>query len=131
MSKKIILREDQFEKLKMLFAKQGNQYSYSPEKVLIVKAYLDDNFSHDPEDNIEGIGADGYVSNTPIVYMRNTFTGKKLRPMYDYQLLDLLCNKFSNMFTDDDEKTKFLGQVMKDWYYNKIGLYGSLSVNHL
>ena len=131
MSKKIILREDQFEKLKMLFAKQGNQYSYSPEKVLIVKAYLDDNFSHDLEDNLEGIGADGYVSNTPIVFMKNTFTGKKIKPMYDYQLLELLCNKFSNMFTDNDEKKKFLGQVMRDWYYNKIGLYGSLSVNHL
>ena len=82
MSKKIILREDQFEKLKMFFAKQGNQYSYSPEKVLIVKAYLDDNFSHDPEDNIEGIGADGYVSNTPIVFMKNTFTGKKINSLF-------------------------------------------------
>ena len=51
--------------------------------------------------------------------------------MYDYQLLELLIDKFQNMFVDKDEKTKFLGQVMKDWYYNKIGLYGSLSVNHL
>lgn len=131
MSKKIILREDQFERIKMLFANQGKGYSYSPEKVLIVKGYLDDNFSHDPEDNLESIGADGYVSNTPIVFMKNTFTGKKIKPMYDYQLLELLCNKFRNMFTDNDEKTAFLGQVMKDWYNNKIGLYGSLSVNHL
>jgi hypothetical protein len=131
MSRKVILREDQYEKLKMFFANQGKQYSYSPEKVLIVKAYLDDNFTHDPEDNIEGIGADGYVTNTPIVYMKNTFTGKKIKPMYDYQLLDLLMDKYQNMFTDDDEKMKFLGQVMKDWYNNKIGLYGSLSVNHL
>jgi hypothetical protein len=115
----------------MLFANQGKGYSYSPEKVLIVKGYLDDNFSHDPEDNLEGIGADGYVTNTPIVFMKNTFTGKKIKPMYDYQLLELLCNKFSNMFTDNDEKKAFLGQVMKDWYNNKIGLYGSLSVNHL
>ena len=131
MSKKIILREDQVATLAKLFAKQGTQYSYSPEKVLIVKQYLDDNFSHDPEDMIEGIGADGYVCNTPIVYMINTATRKKLKPMYDYQLMDLLADKFQNMFTDEDEKTKFLGQVMRDWYYNKIGLYGSLSVNHL
>lgn len=131
MSKKIILREDQVATLAKFFAKQGTQYSYSPEKVLIVKQYLDDNFSHDPEDMIEGIGADGYVCNTPIVYMLNTATRKKLKPMYDYQLMDLLADKFQNMFTDEDEKTKFLGQVMRDWYYNKIGLYGSLSVNHL
>lgn len=131
MSKKIILREDQFERIKMMFANKGKQYSYSPEKVLIVKTYLDNNFSHDQEDCIEGIGADGYVSNTPIVYLKNTLTGKKIKPMYDYQLLELLIDKFQNMFVDKDEKTKFLGQVMRDWYYNKIGLYGSLSVNHL
>lgn len=131
MSKQIILREDQFKKLKLMFANSGQQYSYSPEKVLIVKQYLDDNFSHDPEDVLNGIGKDGYVCETPLVFMKNPTTGKKLKPMYDYQLMDLLMDKFQNMFTNEDEKMRFLGQVMKDWYYNKIGLYGSLSVNHL
>ena len=129
--KKIILTESQIEILKNVIAKQGNQYSYSPEKVLIVKKYLDDNFSHDPEDVIEGIGADGFATSTPISYLFNRMTGKKVKPFYDYQLLELLCTKFENMFTDENEKTKFLGQVVKDWYNNKIGLYGSLSVNHL
>ena len=115
----------------MLFATKGQQYSYSPEKVLIVKQYLDDNFSHDPEDVLNGIGKDGYVSETPLVFMKNPTTGMKIKPMYDYQLMDLLADKFQNMFTNKDEKMKFLGQVMRDWYYNKIGLYGSLSVNHL
>ena len=129
--KKIILTESQIEILKNVIAKQGNQYSYSPEKVLIVKKYLDYNFYHDPEDVIEGIGADGFATSTPISYLFNRMTGKKVKPFYDYQLLELLCTKFENMFTDENEKTKFLGQVVKDWYNNKIGLYGSLSVNHL
>jgi hypothetical protein len=47
------------------------------------------------------------------------------------QCKDMLIDKYKKMFTDDDERDKFLGQVMKDWYNNKIGLYGSLSVNHL
>lgn len=131
MSKKIILTENQAEKLKMLFAKNTGKYSYSPEKVLIVKTYLDDNFSHDLDDRIESIGDDGYIRNTPICFMKNAVTGKKIRPMYDEDLLMLLADKFQNMFTDENEKMKFLGQVMRDWYYNKIGLYGSLSVNHL
>lgn len=131
MSKKIILREEQAISLMNILAKNTGTYSYSPEKVLIVKKYLDDNFSHDPEDFKETIGADGYMTRIPITFMKSTISGKKIRPMYDEDLLELLCNRFSNMFTVEDEKTKFLGQVMRDWYNNKIGLYGSLSVNHL
>ena len=80
---------------------------------------------------VESIGDDGYIRNTPICFMKNAVTGKKIRPMYDEDLLMLLADKFQNMFTDENEKMKFLGQVMRDWYYNNIGLYGSLSVNHL
>lgn len=131
MPKKIILREEQAKLLMSLFAKNTGKYSYSPEKVLIVKKYLDDNFSHDPDDFKETMGADGYIKRIPITFMKSATTGKKLKPMFDTDLLELLCNKFANMFTIEDEKMKFLGQVMKDWYDNKIGLYGSLSVNHL
>ena len=98
------------------------------DEVLIVKKYLDANFK---KGNLEGIGEDGMPSNTPIVVMINTQTGKPAQNMFDYQLHELLIDKFQNMFTDKDERSKFLGQVMRDWYEDKIGLYGSLSVNHL
>jgi hypothetical protein len=114
-----------------ILAKNTGSYSYSPEKVLIVKKYLDDNFSHDPDDFKETMGPDGYIKRIPITFMKSPVSGKKLHAMFDEDLLELLCSKFSSMFTAEDEKTKFLGQVMRDWYEDKIGLYGSLSVNHL
>lgn len=127
---KLILTEKQVAKLYklMLQEEMGKQYSYSPEKVLIVKKYLDDNFK---KGSIEGIGDDGMPTNTCIVAMINPQTGNVAQNMYDYQLLELLIDKFQNMFVDKEERSKFLGQVMRDWYEDKIGLYGSLSVNHL
>lgn len=127
---KFILTEKQVAKLYklMLQEEMGKQYSYSPEKVLIVKKYLDDNFK---KGSIEGIGDDGMPTNTCIVAMINPQTGNVAQNMYDYQLLELLIDKFQNMFVDKEERSKFLGQVMRDWYEDKIGLYGSLSVNHL
>lgn len=127
---KIILTEKQIAKLYKLMLQEEitMQYSYSPEKVLIVKKYLDDNFK---KGSIEGIGDDGIPKNTCIVAMINPQTGNVAQNMYDYQLHELLIDKFQNMFVDKDERSKFLGQVMRDWYEDKIGLYGSLSVNHL
>lgn len=107
---------------------ETKEYSYSPENVLIVKKYLDDNFRRG---NLEGLGEDGLPSNTPIVVMINIQTGKPVQDMYDHQLLELLIDKFQNMFVDEIERKSFLLQVMKDWYDNKIGLYGGLSVNHV
>jgi len=127
---KIIITEKQCKQLykMMLQEEMGKQYPYSPEKVLVVKEYLDNNFK---KGNLEGIGDDGMPSNTCIVAMINPQTGNVAQNMYDYQLLDLLIDKFQNMFVDEDERSKFLGQVMRDWYEDKIGLYGGLSVNHL
>lgn len=127
---KIILTEKQVANLyrMMLQEEMSKQYSYSPEKVLIVKKYLDENFK---KGSIEGMGDDGMPNNTCIVAMINPQTGNVAQNMYDYQLLELLIDKFQNMFVDKEERSRFLGQVMRDWYEDKIGLYGSLSVNHL
>lgn len=128
---KVILTEKQAKKLAQLMNEDCavcKQYTYSPEKVLIVKRYLDDNFK---KGSIEGIGDDGMPTNTCIVALMNKQTGNVARNMYDYQLHRFLIDKFQDMFTNDDERSKFLGQVMRDWYEDKIGLYGSLSVNHL
>jgi DNA mismatch repair ATPase MutS len=128
---KVILTEKQAKKLVQLMNEDRavcKQYTYSPEKVLIVKRYLDDNFK---KGSIEGIGDDGMPTNTCIVALMNKQTGNVARNMYDYQLHRFLIDKFQDMFTNDDERSKFLGQVMRDWYEDKIGLYGSLSVNHL
>jgi hypothetical protein len=47
------------------------------------------------------------------------------------QLEDLLIEKFKNMFIDKVERQKFLHQVLDDWFNDKIGMFGNLSVNIL
>ena len=107
--------------------KMAKQFPINPEKVLIVKKFLDGNFGRG---DFEEIGDDGMPRVTRIVIMKGP-SGNPLKNMFMDQLQDLLQEKFKNMFSEEDEKRKFLGQVMRDWYDNKIGLYGSLSVNHL
>lgn len=127
---KLVINENQAKKIIQLMYEECccKQYSYSPENVLIVKKYLDTNFKRG---SLSGMGEDGMPTNTPIVIMINVQTGQPAQNMYDHQLLDLLIDKFQGMFVDKEERRKFLGQVMRDWYDNKIGLYGSLTVNHL
>ena len=115
MSKKIIINEEQAtiiinSGIPATFA--GPRYTINPDKVMIVKKYLDSNFRRG---KMEEIGDDGFPKITPIIAMLSS-TGQVLKNL---------------MFDQCKERDKFLGQVMKDWYNNKIGLYGSLSVNHL
>lgn len=127
---KLVINENQAKKLIQLMHEECccKQYSYSPENVLIVKKYLDDNFK---KGNFAGVGEDGRPSNTPIVAMINVQTGQPTQNMFDHQLLDLLIDEFQGMFVDKNERSRFLSQVMRDWYEDKIGLYGNLSVNHV
>ena len=57
--------------------------------------------------------------------------GDILQNMNEMQLEDLLIEKFKNMFIDKIERQKFLHQVMNDWFNDKIGMFGNLSVNVL
>ena len=128
---KLIVNEEQAKKLIRLIKEDCvncQQYTYSPDNVLIVKKYLDDNFK---KGNFAGVGEDGRPSNTPIVAMINVQTGQPTQNMFDHQLLDLLIDEFQGMFVDKNERSRFLSQVMRDWYEDKIGLYGNLSVNHV
>jgi hypothetical protein len=51
--------------------------------------------------------------------------------MYQDQLLDLLVDRFQNMFIDKIERELFMKQVIKDWIYGNIGIFGNLSTNRL
>ena len=57
--------------------------------------------------------------------------GEVLKNMYKDQVKELLIDHFSNMFLNADEREKFMKQVLNDWYDNKIGTFGTLSVNSL
>jgi dGTP triphosphohydrolase len=57
--------------------------------------------------------------------------GEILQNLGEMQLEDLLIEKFKNMFIDKVERQKFLHQVLQDWFNDKIGMFGNLSVNIL
>lgn len=137
MHRKIIISQDQAEYIYKKLLKEemempstqkgGKLYFISPEKVLIVKRFLDTNFQ---KGSYENIGANGFPQKQKIVAMLSS-DGQVLKNMYLDQLKDLLIDKFQNMFVDEEERSIFIDRVLNDWFEGKIGVFGTLSVNHL
>ena len=107
--------------------KMNTPYCINPEKVLIVKKFLDKTFQ--PHD-YEKIGSNGMPVKIKVVSM-NASNGEPLKYMYKEQLHDLLIDRFQNMFLDTNERSLFLKQVIDDWLNGSIGIFGSLSQNKL
>lgn len=137
--KKIIITEEQSRSLANMLKEETYQmpqdigkhenkpYTINPDKVKIVKSFLDKNFK---KGNYDDIGPDGMPRRTRIVAMI-TPTGEVLKNMWQEDLLDLLIDKFKNMFLNHTERELFLKQVMNDWFNDKISVFGNLSVNKL
>ena len=102
------------------------RYPINTQKVLIVKDFLDKNFQ---QYDTPTIGNDGMPSQAYLVSMIKDDV--KLKDMYQEDVIDLLIEKYKNMFLNHDERRKFLTQVFNDWYNNKIGTYGTLSKNYV
>lgn len=119
--KKIILTEKQEQQL-MEFLILEKTYPINPNKVLIVKKYLDKNFK---KGTLSEFGTNGLPINTPVVGVLSN--SKVVKNLTAEQLFDILEDEFRGMFSDKIERSKFLTQVIKDWYYNKITKDGLLS----
>lgn len=123
---KILNNEEEVQQMPV--PKTANKpYCIDPDKVKIVRKFLDSNFT---KNNLERIGANGMPEKIRIVTMSSS-TGEPLKSLYEEDLLDLLIEKFKKMFLDKEERMLFLKQVMNDWFNNKIGVHGTLSVNCL
>lgn len=107
--------------------KANKPYSISPEKVLIVKNFLDRGFT--PHD-YEKIGDDGYPVKIKIVSM-NAENGTPLKYMYKEQLKDLLIDRFQKMFSDTVERDIFMGRILDEWLNGTISPLGLLTTNRL
>ena len=133
--KKLIITEEQVHALSNIIRQNDpdkmpektGPYIVNPENVLLVKKYLDSNFK---KGQIENIGPDGFPAKVRIAGMM-TSNGDILQNLGEMQLEDLLIEKFKNMFIDKVERQKFLHQVLDDWFNDKIGMFGNLSVNLL
>lgn len=136
--KKIIITEEQEKKLAQILKEEeiqqipvpkstGKPYTVDPDKVLVVKKFLDNNFK---KGNLERIGVDGMPEKVRVVTMFSS-AGEPLKSLYKEDLQDLLIEKFKNMFSDKICRELFMKQVMNDWFDDKIGVLGNLSVNML
>lgn len=138
--KLIITEQQEKELIKMLKESEGKEvqqmpvdkkvnkpYTINPDKVLIVKKFLDNNFK---KGSIEKIGSNGLREVIPIVSIMSS-TGEPLKNLYKEDLLGMMIEQYKSMFLDKTERELFLKQVMEDWFNNKIGVFGTLSVNHL
>lgn len=125
MGKKIILTEAQEQKL-LEYLILENTYPIDPNKVLLVKRYLDKNFK---KGNLAEFGANGLPVNTPVVGLLNN--GQVVKNLTAKQLFDVLEDEFRGMFSDKIQRSKFLAQVIKDWYANRISKEGLLSTTHI
>ena len=105
--------------------KNAPKWCVDPQKVLLVKRYLDKGFKRA---NMTGIGDDGYPKDVKIVTMLSS-NGTPLRNMTAMQLFYLLQDRFSKMFSDKKQLNNFLWATMNDWYEKKINTNGLLSHN--
>lgn len=108
---------------KMIFENELIKENYS-DKVSLVKKFLDSNFmraklekTNDKGTNV-GIGVFVQLDS-------NHLPSKK--SLYIQDVLDILDTNFKDIINDEESKKKFLTQVIKDWYDNKITKNGSLS----
>jgi hypothetical protein len=133
--KKVIITEEQMKALSNAIRSnkpselpdKAGPYVINPEQVLLVKKYLDTNFK---KGTIENVGPDGFPSKARIAGMLSS-NGDILQNLSEMQIEDLLIEKFKNMFINHDERSKFMHQVLNDWFNDKIGMFGNLSVNLL
>lgn len=121
--KNIFLTEEQVKYINE--RKNMSKWCVDPQKVLLVKRYLDKGFKRA---NMTGIGDDGYPKDVKIVTMLSS-NGTPLRNMTAMQLFYLLQDRFSKMFSDKKQLNNFLWATMNDWYEKKINTNGLLSHN--
>lgn len=101
-------------------------FSPSAEKVLVVKKYMDDNFSRS---EINDIDSNGYPKKVKVVNM--LINKEPVKSMSLAEFLLLLDDKFHSIITDDGDRKKFLKQVIKNWYTRALKDDGVLSVNFI
>lgn len=103
------------------------QESFFPiaDMVLMVKKFLDKSFTKQLQDDID---ANGYPKKKCVVTMLST-DRQPLKTMSMSELLLMLDDKFNSMVRNDLDRKRFLKQIIRDWFDNKITKQGLLSVN--
>lgn len=94
------------------------------EKVKAVKDYLDKNFARAAATIF---GEDGKPQVKQVVAWLDDYK-QVVKTLTDVQLFYIIQDQFKKILPDKQERDKFIIQVLKDWYNNKISKNYSLSV---
>ena len=122
--KTIIIDED---KEQELIGNILNEVFYpTAEKVNLITNYLDKNFAKQLLDTLDD---NGYPSKEKTVVLLSN-EKQPLKTMNMKELLRLVDDKFQKIMSNKEDRRKFLKQIIKDWYFNKIK-NGILTVNFI
>ena len=121
---KIIINESTEEQLIRYFLTES--FVPKADLVLRIKNYIDSHFARQMLDDI----ADGYPTKVPTVIMMSS-DKQPLKTLQMSEFLMLLDDKFHNVIKNDEDRKKFLKQVIRDWYSKSISKNGILTKNYL
>ena len=102
-------------------------YYPDPEKVVILKNFLDKNFT---KENVPDVNSNGLPSSTVVASMKNQ-NGAAIETMKPIDLFYFMQERFKNIESNENDRDRLLKQVLKDWFANKISKEGGLSVNYI
>jgi len=121
--KKIIISEDK-EYLLYEEAMLEEMFGGWGDKVKSIKDYLDKNFARAAATMF---GEDGKPQVKQVVAWLDDYK-QIVKTLTEVQLFYIIQDQFKKIISDRKERDKFLIQVLKDWYNNKITKNYSLSV---
>lgn len=121
--KKIIINEDK-EHLLYEEAMLEEMFGGWGDKVKAVKDYLDKNFARAAATMY---GEDGKPQVKQVVAWLDDYK-QVVKTLTEVQLFYIIQDQFKKIISDKKERDKFIIQVLKDWYNNKITKNYSLSV---
>jgi uncharacterized protein (DUF111 family) len=121
--KKIIISEDK-EHLLYEEAMLEEMFGGWGDKVKSIKDYLDKNFARAAATMF---GEDGKPQIKQVVAWLDDYK-QVVKTLTEVQLFYIIQDQFKKIISDKKERDKFLIQVLKDWYNNKITKNYSLSV---
>lgn len=121
--KKIIINEDK-EHLLYEEAMLEEMFGGWGDKVKAIKDYLDKNFARAAATIF---GEDGKPQIKQVVAWLDDYK-QIVKTLTDVQLFYIIQDQFKKILPNKEERDKFIIQVLKDWYNNKISKNYSLSV---
>ena len=121
--KKIIISEEK-EHLLYEEAMLEEMFGGWGDKVKSIKDYLDKNFARAAATIF---GEDGKPQIKQVVAWLDEYR-QVVKTLTEVQLFYIIQDQFKKILPNKEERDKFIIQVLKDWYNNKISKHYSLSV---